>query len=91
LEKLAEKLFEFFLNNGSDEDLEKLDTISSILFRLAQTAHRLKTLEHLTQEFEELLALNRTGAQNIQQILHANPGLPPDVRDQIEKELLLLG
>ena len=72
---------------GAEPELADLNTISGVIFKLAQSAHRLKTMEHDTRDYEEQLSAHRAAAERARNVLAQNPGLPPELREQLEQEL----
>jgi len=76
-----------YLSQPRDESLgpDDLNTISGIIYKLAQSSHRLKSLEHDTLSFEEQqAALRRNDIEEI------TAGLPPDLCERLERTLNLL-
>ncbi|HTB63804.1 MAG TPA: hypothetical protein VK737_09465 [Opitutales bacterium] len=71
-------------------ELEAINTFSGVIYRLAQSAHRLKTLEHETREYEEQLRKHREAAAQAREALANHPGLPEKEREVLERELNIM-
>ena len=81
------RLFDYLCQTDNNPTLEDLNTAAGVIYKLAQSALHLKTLEHKTREFEEKRDLFR---QENLQTLRDQPGLAPQLRTQLEQELNLL-
>jgi uncharacterized heparinase superfamily protein len=71
-------------------ELADINTIAGVIFKLAQSAHRLKTMEQETRDYEEQLSAHRAAAERARNVLAQNPGLPMEIREQLERELNLM-
>jgi hypothetical protein len=76
---------------GQELELADLNTVAGAIFRLAQSAERLKKLERDSREYEEQLSAHRAAAERARQVLTQNPGLPAELRAQLERELQIMG
>jgi hypothetical protein len=75
---------------GEEPELADINTVSGVIFRLVQSAQRMKSMEQDTRDYEEQFSARHAAAERARAILKENPGLPPDLRDQLERELNLL-
>jgi hypothetical protein len=69
------------------QKLTDANTAAGVIYKLAQSAQMLKSVEHKSIEFEEKLAERRAARAHLAQ----TPGLPPEVRDELERALNLIG
>jgi hypothetical protein len=71
-------------------ELADINTIAGVICKLAQSAHRLKTIEQDTLQYEQALSAHRAAAERARHVLSQNPGLPVELREQLEQELNLM-
>ncbi len=76
---------------GKKPKLTDLNTVAGAISKLAQSAQGLKKLEHDTREYEEQLSARHVAAEKALQVLVQNPGLPAEMREQLERELHIMG
>jgi hypothetical protein len=85
-----DRLFDLFQKRQAKANLDQLNTVAGIIFKLTQSTQQLKGLERKTREFEEKWQELRRKAERIYEAARQVPGLSPDLRAEIERELSLL-
>jgi len=90
LEKTWEIIFDHLCQTPKEKlALTDINVIAGIIYRLLQSAHRLKSLEHQTLDYEEKLAEHRAMAARTLSITR-RMGMPPQLRDQLERDFNLI-
>lgn len=85
-----EIVYDHLAEKSKHSTLDDLNTLSAVIYKLAQSSHHLTTLEHKVLEFEEQRAQQRAAAERARAAVQNQPGLPPELRAQLETDLNLL-
>jgi len=90
LTKTWEAVFDYLAKHKKKIPLDDLNTLATAVFKLSQSTQQITDLEHKVLEFEDRRAQLRAAAERARQTVRDQPGLPPDIRAQIEHDLNLL-
>jgi PHD/YefM family antitoxin component YafN of YafNO toxin-antitoxin module len=85
-----EAVYDYLAKHDKNISLDQLHTVTAAVYKLAQSTQQITSLEHKILEFEDRRAQLRANAERARATVRDQPGLPPDIRAQIEHDLNLL-
>lgn len=83
-----EAIYDFLCRHKKKIELNELSTAAGIIYKLAQSGHQFKSLEFKTRDYEEKALRFRDLALRT---IKETPGLPPELREQLERDFNLIG